>query len=399
MRTLPLTAAIPAALAATLAAALSALSALSAGATSLAAQSASLVYTLGRDTVAIEQWTRSATALEGEMVQRNGAVVARVRYRFTLGRDGRPTSSSIARMQADGTPVPNAAREARFTFGADSVVRENVFADSTQRRAFAARQATMNVPTFVYGPFELLAALRRGNSGADSVPALGATGGLGFVGLKAVNGDTLRLVGSVPYQMRLRFDDRARLLAVDGSFTTNKVLATRGNGGLDIAAIARAMRPTGVLSARETVRAAFGPGGMVLVDYGRPHVRERTVWGGTLVPLDSVWRAGANDATHLFTTRTLTFGETTLAPGSYTLWVQHTRAGTFLIINRQTGQWGTQYDAAQDVGRVALQMATTPAHVEEFTVTLRALGPARGSIELAWGDRVASATFGVSVAR
>lgn len=381
--------------------------ALSASATTLAAQSASLVYTLGKDTVAIEQWTRSATALEGEMVQRNGAVVARVRYRFTLGRDGRPTSSSIARLQVDGTPFPNAAREARFTFGADSVVRETVFADSTQRRAFAARQATMNVPTFVYGPFELLAALRRGNSsgnagsnsGSDSVPALGAAGGLGFLGLRAVNGDTLRLAGSVPYQMRLRFDDRARLLAVDGSFTTNKVLATRGDGGLDIAASARAMRPTGVLSARETVRAAFGPGGMVLVDYGRPHVRERSVWGGTLVPLDSVWRAGANDATHLFTTRTLTFGETTLAPGSYTLWVQHTRAGTYLIINRQTGQWGTQYDAAQDVGRVLMSMSPALTHVEEFTITLRSLGPARGSIDLAWGDRVASATFGVSVAR
>ncbi len=384
---------------------------LAASTTSLAAQSASLVYTLGKDTVAIEQWTRSATALEGEMVQRNGAVVARVRYRFTLGRDGRPTSSSLARMQADGTPFPNVAREARFTFGADSVVRENVFADSTPRRAFAARQATMNVPTFVYGPFELLAALRRGNSGGnssgnssgnsgvDSVPALGATGVLGFVGLKAVNGDTLRLAGNVPYQMRLRFDGRARLLAVDGSFTTNKVLATRGDGGFDIAAIARAMRPTGLLSARETVRAAFGPGGMVLVDYGRPHVRERSIWGGTLVPLDSVWRAGANDATHLFTTRTLTFGETTLAPGSYTLWVQHTRAGTFLIINRQTGQWGTQYDAAQDLGRVVMSMSPAPAHVEEFTVTLRALGPARGSIDLAWGDRVASTTFGVSVAR
>jgi hypothetical protein len=47
---------------------------------------------------------------------------------------------------------------------------------------------------------------------------------------------------------------------------------------------------------------------MVVVDYGRPQVRERTVWGGTLVPFDSVWRAGANDATHLFTTRPLTLG-------------------------------------------------------------------------------------------
>jgi len=173
----------------------------------------------------------------------------------------------------------------------------------------------------------------------------------------------------------------------------------RGAGGLDIAAIAKAMKPTGVLSVREDVRAAFGPGGMVVVDYGRPQVRERTVWGGTLVPFDSVWRAGANDATHLFTTRTLTLGSVTVAPGMYTLWVQHTHTGTFLIVNKQTGQWGTQYDASQDLGRVPMQMAAAPGHVEEFTVTVRALGPARGVLEMAWGESVASVQFTVSAAR
>ena len=365
----------------------------------LSAQAASLVYTLGKDTVAIEQWTSTATALDGEVVQRNGAVVSRIRYRFALGRDGRITTASLARMQADGTPFANAASESRFTFGTDSVVREVVFADSTPRRAFAARNAMPNLPTFVYGPFELLAALRRRGTAVDSVPALGTGGAPNFVGLKAQSGDTSRLVGAVPYQMLLRFDARDRLLSVDGSFTTNKVLATRGTGGLDIATIAQVMRPTGVLSVRETVRAAFGPGGMVLVDYGRPHVRDRTVWGGTLVPTDSVWRLGANDATHLFTTRTLTIGSMTLAPGTYTLWLQHTRSGTLLIVNRQTGQWGTQYDAAQDIGRVEVAMTPTAAHVEEFTITLRSLGAARGVLDLSWGDRAGTIPFAVSIMR
>ena len=365
----------------------------------LAAQSASLVYTLGTDTLAIEQWTRTATALDGEMVQRNGLVVARLRYRFAIGRDGRFTSAAVARMQADGTPFPYAASETRFTFRADSAVREVVFADSTPRRAFAAPLGMVSLPTFLYGPFEVLAALRRRGVAVDSVPALGVGGPPTFIGLKAQGGDTSRLVGAVPYQMLLRFDARDRLLSVDGSFTTNKVLATRGTGGFDIATIAKAMRPTGVLSVRETVRAAFGPGGMVLVDYGRPHVRERSVWGGTLVPQDSVWRLGANDATHLFTTRTLTLGSMTLAPGMYTLWLQHTRSGTFLIVNRQTGQWGTQYDAAQDIGRVEVQMTATPAFVEEFTITLRALGAARGVLDVAWADRAGTVPFAVSVAR
>ena len=363
----------------------------------VAAQSASLTYRLGKDTLAIEQYTRTATSLTGEMVQRSGPAVARVTYTVTLGKDGRATAVRLTRVQADGTPAPGAPREYRFTLGADSAVREVVFADSTQRRAFPLARAAVNFPTFVYGPTELLAMLRKGGA-SDSIPALGLAGGVGFSGLTPLGGDSLRLRGS-GYAMVLRFDANHRLQSVDGRGTTNKVVAERGNGGLDLAAIATRMKPTGTLSAREDARAGFGAGGIVVVDYGRPQVRERSVWGGTLVPFDSVWRAGANDATHLFTTRTLTFGAVTLAPGMYTLWVQHTRQGTFLIVNKQTGQWGTQYDGAQDVGRIEMQSAAAPSHVEELTYTVRALAPNRGVLELAWGDRVLSAPFGVTAGR
>lgn len=361
------------------------------------AQSASIAYRLGKDTIAIEQYTRSATAMTGEMVQRSGPSVARVAYQIALGKDGRPTTVTITRMQADGTPIAGAPREYRFTLGGDSAVREVVFADSTQRRAFAAKRATINFPTFVYGPTELLAMLRKGGA-SDSIPALGLAGGVGFSGLQPLGGDSLRLRGS-GYAMVLRYDANHRLQSVDGRGTTNKVIAERGAGGLDLAAIAKGMKPTGVLSLREDARAGFGAGAIVVVDYGRPHVRERSVWGGVLVPFDSVWRAGANDATHLFTTRPLTFGTVSLTPGMYTLWVQHTRQGTFLILNRQTGQWGTQYDASQDVGRVEMQSAAAPGFVEELTFTVRALGPNRGVLELAWGDRVMSAPFGVGPLR
>ena len=357
------------------------------------AQNAVLVYRLGKDTLAVEQYSRTATGISGEMVQRSGAAVVRFTYSVTVGRDGRPTVATLTRSLADGTPQPGVPREVRFTLRPDSAVREAVFQDSTQRRAFAAARAMVSFPVYIYGPTELLAALRKGNA-ADSIPAIGQGGVLGFTGLRALGGDSVMLRGA-PYPMVLRFDAANRLQSLDGRGTTNKVVAERTTGRVDIAALARAMKPSGTLSARETARAAFGPGGMVLVDYGRPQVRERTVWGGTLVPFDSVWRAGANDATHLFTTRPLTLGTMNLAPGMYTLWVQHTRQATFLIVNRQTGQWGTQYDASQDVGRVEMQSAATPSHVEEMTIAVRALGPTRGALELAWGDRVMSVPFGI----
>ena len=371
------------------------LSTLALSALPLAAQQASFVYRLGKDTVAIEQFTRTGGRMTGEMVQRSGAAVTLVRYEMTLGRNGRPATVAIRRLQADGTPMSNQPTETRLSFSADSVVREIVRADSVERRAFAAHEAMMAFPVFVYGPAELLAAMRRGGGPVDSLPALGMAGPMGFIGLEAAGGDTMRLRGA-PYPMRLVFDATGQLTGVDGAGTTNKILATRERGGLDLAGMARAMKPTGTLSAREVARGSFGPGGIVLVDYGRPMVRERTVWGGALVPFDSVWRAGANDATHLFTTRTLTFGALTVPAGTYTLWIQHTRNGTFLIVNRQTGQWGTQYDPAQDLGRVPMQMAPSPSHVEELTVVVRSLGGNRGAIEYTWGPSILTASFTTS---
>ena len=367
-----------------------------------AAQSTSstalMVYRLGTDTLAIEQYTRTGNRLTGEMVQRSGAAIARIRYEVTVGSDGRPTAAKIVRLQADGTPIANAPSETRFRLTADSVIRETIWPDSVQTRGFAVKNATVNFPLFVFGPTELMAQMKRAGKTVDSIPAVGIGGGIGYSGLAQTDGDALKLRGG-PYAMLLRFDDNSRLQSLDGSLTTNKAVATRSGGPVDLNAIARTMKPTGVLSVREIARGSFGAGGIVLIDYGRPLVRDRTVWGGTLIPYDSVWRVGANDATHLFTTRTLAIGDIMLAPGMYTLWVQHGRDKTMLIVNGQTGQWGTQYDPSKDIGRVPLTLTTAPSHVEEFTITVRSMAGNRGAIDMAWGDKIASVPFTATSAR
>ena len=359
----------------------------------LAAQQATLTYLLGKDTSAIEQYTHQGNRIAGTMVQRAGTVVSVVRYEMTYG-----TTVASRRLESHGcNPMVRRFRTSqRKRDSLSAAIRSS--ARSCVPTASSGTRSPCAAPpwhsrSFVYGPTEALAGARRRGGATDSIPSLGLAGGPGFIGLEVVGGDTLRLRGA-PYPMRLVFDANNRLQVMDGGMTTNKVIATRDTRStVDIAAVARTMKPTGVLSARDVARGAFGPGGIVLVDYGRPMVRERTVWGGALIPFDSVWRAGANDATHLFTTRVLTFGETVVPPGSYTLWIQHTRNGTFLIVNRQTGQWGTIYDPAQDVGRVPMQMAATPSHVEEMTVTVRSLGGNRGAIDFAWGSSVVTASF------
>jgi hypothetical protein len=357
------------------------------------AQQGVMVYRLGRDTVAVEQFNRTAQRFAGEMVSRGPASVVRFQYEIVLGADGRPVSAVMRRRQADGTPLANNPSETRLTFAADSVRREIVWPDSTQRRSFGAAKAWVAFPVYAYAPLELLALAKQKGIAIDSMPAFAIAGNPAFTGLAMVGGDTLRLRGS-PYPMMVRFDRDGRLLSVDGSMTTQKIVGTRVAGPVDFAGITARMRPTGVLSARGTATLTFGQS-PIFIDYGRPQVRERTVWGGTLVPFDSVWRAGANAATHLATTLPLTFGTTAVSPGLYTLWIQHTRAGTFLILNKGVGQWGTSYDPAQDLGRVQMQLAAGPEFVEEYTITIRVLPQNRGAIDFAWGPSVATATFDI----
>src|SRR5467141_4962391 len=91
----------------------------------------------------------------------------------------------------------------------------------------------------------------------------------------------------------------------------------------------------------------------IAISYGQPHARGRKIEGG-LIPVDTVWRFGANMATTLHTDLDITLGEVKLPRGDYSLFILYGRTGYSLIVNRGTGQWGTDRDAAKDVGRITL---------------------------------------------
>lgn len=122
----------------------------------------------------------------------------------------------------------------------------------------------------------------------------------------------------------------------------------------------------------------------ITIDYGQPHARGRQVAGG-VVPYDRVWRTGANAATSFTTDVDLTVGGARVPKGSYTLYTLPTRAGWKLIINRQTGQWGTEYDASRDLARVDLRARTLREAQESFTIWLVPSGGGRGTLRMAWG--------------
>jgi len=110
-------------------------------------------------------------------------------------------------------------------------------------------------------------------------------------------------------------------------------------------------------------------GKKVSISYSRPSMRGRKIMGD-LVPYDQVWRTGANEATTLTTAADLDIGGAKVPAGTYTLYTLPSANAWKLIINKQTGQWGTDYNQGQDLARVDMKKTPITVPVEQFTISL-----------------------------
>jgi hypothetical protein len=112
-------------------------------------------------------------------------------------------------------------------------------------------------------------------------------------------------------------------------------------------------------------------------------------------PTYPVWRAGANSATKLHTDGEITIGDLKVPAGDYTLYVDVSDPDNWvLVVNKQTGQWGTKYDKSMDLGRVKMTMASPPAMLENLKYTLVDNGGGSGSLTLAWENKSGSVSIG-----
>lgn len=134
-------------------------------------------------------------------------------------------------------------------------------------------------------------------------------------------------------------------------------------------------------------------GAKISVTYGRPYVKGRKIFGG-LVSYGKVWRTGADEATTLVTDRMLAFGTTEVPAGTYTLYTLPGEKEWLLIINKQTGQWSTQYTMEQDLARIAMEPAPTSVPVEQMTISFVDTA-AGGTLKIEWSDTSVTAIFTV----
>jgi hypothetical protein len=142
-------------------------------------------------------------------------------------------------------------------------------------------------------------------------------------------------------------------------------------------------------------------GGKALsIRYSAPSVRGRKIFGpGGLLSQDPTypaWRAGANSATAFHTDADLDIGGLQVPKGDYTIYVWVADPANWqLILSKETGQWGLNYNPKMDLGRVKMTMSKPPAPIETYKMTLSTSGPKMGRLQLEWENHIASVPIAV----
>jgi hypothetical protein len=351
----------------------------------------SFVAMLGStDTIAVESYTRSGDNLNGSSTVAYPRASMRA-YEVSFGPGGEVMHVHLA----SGAPGGQPTTVADFTYMGDSVAVE-VRRDTTTERFVVATEGERPLPfyedLFVFWELSLAQAME---AGADTA-TIGALAGrtvlpIGFDRVGAGAADfSFPEWGTVHASMA-----GDRLESLDMTGTTSKYTVARvPSVDVEGAATAWASRPQpGALSPRDTASATVGAA-HVAIDYGRPSMRGRKVFGG-IVPWGEVWRLGANAATQLITDRALVIGGTLVPAGTYSLWCVPTSSEWTLVVNAQHGQWGTQHDASQDIARIPLGVSAASAPIEQLTIEVADGGGGKGTIALEWETTRASVPFTV----
>jgi hypothetical protein len=338
----------------------------------LHAQSGAFVAKLGNDTIFIERFTRSGASIDGALL-RHAPQATMTRYTLMLNANGSPAKYTQVTTKADGSPLPAGAVPQVMTFTGDSVLREIQQNGAAVTLRNAAPKGLMPAVglSYVFAERMIQAALR-----GDTVYSIGFGPAAvpTKVDVRLMSRDSAEIVAG-GFRTGYRIERDGRIKRGDGSLTTQKFIVTpQSRIDLDGIATAWAARDAagqamGAASTRDTLSGMIGTAHVTL-DYGRPAKRGREIWG-KLVPMDTTWRFGANAAAQFRTDKPLLIGGVAIEPGFYTLWLYPSTTQSLLIVNSQTGQWGTAYDGRKDVARIPVDRQAPRATSEErFTVTL-----------------------------
>jgi hypothetical protein len=149
-----------------------------------------------------------------------------------------------------------------------------------------------------------------------------------------------------------------------------------------------------VLASRDSVKTVFN-GKKISVNYGKPSMRGRKIFG-SVVRYYRVWRTGDGAATTFTTDIDLEMDGAIIPCGSYSLYTLPAEERWKLIINKQTGQWGTEYNPQLDLARIDLTVKPLHNAVEALTFKIEKTDNTHGMLKIEWANTQLVAPFHVN---
>jgi hypothetical protein len=119
------------------------------------------------------------------------------------------------------------------------------------------------------------------------------------------------------------------------------------------------------------------------IAYSSPGVKGRKIWGG-LVPYDSLWRTGANNATTITFSTDVMIGGTKVKQGEYALFTIPGRDMWTVILNTDYNQFGAfDYKKSLDAVRIMVKPETSNFK-ERMAFMIDDVSDSVGRVSLCW---------------
>lgn len=356
------------------------------------------VTTLGADTVSVEVYLRTKTSIEGTLVERS-PFTQMTEYQVDISEDGSFSGLLWSTHVPTTNPDGPAMQGGRVTVQGDSALVERYGGQNPGSSTVYVPSGTiLTLGRTAASAFAFEEVANRLLDGAESTMILGPTGRVPAENkATVVAGDTVAME-YFGQARRAWTDGSGQLLAISGAGTTNSSVSHRveaflvGSMADRWGAMDAAGQGMGTPSPAATTHATVD-GADIEVNYSQPAKRGRDIWGN-LVPNGSIWRTGANAATHFTTSRDLTFGEHELPAGTYTLWSLYQDGAFSLILNEQTSQWGTAHDAERDLFSLPMTSEALEDVQERFLIDVTEVEDG-GIISLSWDTTRWSVSFNV----
>lgn len=354
------------------------------------------VTLLGNDTLAVEQFEKTANGIKAQVVLRSPET-SFASYDLKIDDAGgiremvRRDYSLEEQFSGRGEAVQTIRKEN------DSLIVERQTEEGIRTDTVEYQKGTLPFFDMVHWPYEL-ALNNAAGAPQETIEQQFLTGDrLSTFIIAKIKDDSVTIRHPFRGVMGVDINNTGDLLYLDAGLTTRKLKVHRtSNINIDEIGNRFAEREQngnifGELSGAESEEFSFNDA-TFRVEYGTPEKRGRTIFGG-IVPWGERWRTGANRATHFRTSHDLVIGDLKVPAGEYTLFTIPEKDGGTLIINEQTDQNGQSYDESRDLGRVPMERSTQTEVTEKFTITVEENGNNSGLLKLIWDQTVFTIDF------